>query len=385
MNNSLNQNNFQIQHVLEWIKPKNRIALDTTKTLQNIAFSLIILISIGWLLFISSNLVVPLVFAIVLAVFLNPVDKRIRRVVKIKWMSIVLSFMCLILPMVLVSTLFSLQLLSILESMPSIGENLKLGMDQAIEKIKEVFPFIQLNSNQFFAPKDPKNLEGPIKIVGQSLISTTSLLTSAGLTLIFAYLFLYYKVSFKNFIIYQFERENRPDVKQTLEKIKEIIQSYIGGLGIVVVILSILNSIGLWLIGVPYAIFWGVLGGILAIIPYFGTIMGGMLPFLYSLATADTNLQPVLVILFYLFVQQIEGNFITPKIIGSKVDINPLFALLSLLFLGSFWGVGGIILALPLISIVKIILSQFPETLPYAVLMSSDISNKKGIFKKLAT
>lgn len=358
--------------------------MNISKTLQNIAYGLIIAISIGWLLHINSNIVVPIVFAIVLAVFLNPLDKRIRSKLKIKWLSISLTFMCLILPFLLISALFSLQLMSILESMPSIGENLKLGMDQAFRKIRSVFPFIRLNTNQFFAPQDPQNLEGPIKIIGQSLISTTSILTSVGLSFIFAFLFLYYKISFKNFIIYQFDKENRPDVRETLEKIKEIIQSYIGGLGLVIVILSILNSIGLWVIGVPYAIFWGVLGGILAVIPYFGTIMGGMLPFLYSLATADTNLQPILVMVFYLAIQQIEGNFITPKIIGDKVDINPLFALLALLFLGSFWGVGGIILALPVISIIKIVLSQFPETLPYAVLMSSDISSKKAIFKKLA-
>lgn len=77
---------------------------------------------------------------------------------------------------------------------------------------------------------------------------------------------------------------------------------------------------------------------------------------------------------YYLFIQQLEGNFITPKIVGDKVDINPLFAILALLFFGSFWGIAGVILALPLISIVKIILEHFDETKALSILMSSDIT-----------
>ena len=155
-------------------------------------------------------------------------------------------------------------------------------------------------------------------------------------------------------------------------------------MALVVIILGVLNSIGLSFIGIEYAIFWGALAGLLSVIPYIGTLIGGALPFVFALSTAESSWQPYAVIGYYLFIQQVEGNLITPKIIGDKVDINPLFAIFSLVFFGSLWGVGGVVLALPLISIFKIILSQFDATKHISVLMSSDINNKKGIFKKLA-
>ena len=108
------------------------------------------------------------------------------------------------------------------------------------------------------------------------------------------------------------------------------------------------------------------------------------MPALYSFATSDNPYEPLLVIVFYAIVQQIEGNLITPKIVGDKVDINPLFAIIAIILFGSIWGVGGVVLALPVISIVRIILEHFEETKPLALLLSSDIDSNSDQFEDLA-
>ena len=324
----------------------------------------------------------PIIFAILLSVFLNPLDNKIRPQVKIKWVSIVICFLSIIFPILLITTLFSFQFVNIIDSMPSIYNGVTDGTEKLFQKINNIVPFANLNVDTIFQQGEDSDIKGPLKIVGQGLLSTSTLLGSTGLVMIYTFLFLYYKESFKTFIIYAFEKENRPEIKETLNEIKETIQSYIGGLGLVVVILSVLNTIGLYLIGIEHAIFWGTLAGFLAIIPYIGTLIGGLLPFIYALSTAEASWQPYAVLLYYLIIQQVEGNFITPKIVGDKVDINPLFAIFALVFFGSFWGVGGIILALPLISITKIIFSYFGKTKALSVLMSSDISSKKVISEK---
>jgi len=338
----------------------------------------------GWLLYIGSHLILPLIFAAILATFLNPLEKKLKPIVKYKWISITLCFLALILPFLIISTLFSFQLISIVESMPTIGSNMEIGLDKVLNKIEDVIPFLKLERTSLLPTSEQSNLTGPIKLLTKGLASTTNLLASLGLTFIYAFLLLFYKVSFNNFLIYQFDKENRRNVKEVIQEIKDTIQAYIGGMGLVMLILSIANSVGLYLIGIEYALFWGILAGILAVIPYIGTLIGGLLPFIYALATADYSWQPSAVIIYYLFIQQLEGNFITPTIVGDKVDINPLFAIMSLVFFGSFWGIAGVILALPIISIIKIVLSLFPESLPYATLMSSDVKNKKGIFKQLS-
>jgi len=105
---------------------------------------------------------------------------------------------------------------------------------------------------------------------------------------------------------------------------------------------------------------------------------------LYALATYEHSWQPIAVIGFYAVIQFLEGNIITPKIVGDKVDINPLFAIICVIILSSIWGIAGTILALPLFGIFRIILTQFDSTKPLAALMSSTIDEKVGKFKKLA-
>ena len=355
--------------------------------LQIFAYSVIIVIGVGWLLKIGSSLIIPFIFAVFLAVFLYPLERKIGKFINWKSISVLLSFVALFIPFILITTLFSLQLMTIMESLSSIEKSLTQGIDKVFSVVNEMVPFLNLDSESVMknGEGEGQDLSGPLKFIGQGLMSTTSILASVGMTLLYSFLLLYYRKSINNFILYQAEKSSRSDFKVTLNKIKETIQSYIGGLGLVVVILSVLNSIGLTLIGIDHAIFWGTLAGILAIIPFIGTLVGGVLPFIYALASTDTNWQPIAVVAYYLVIQQIEGNFITPKIVGDKVDINPLFAIISLVFFGSFWGVAGVVLALPIISIIKIILSNFDNTLSYAALMSSDIKSNKGIFKKIAS
>lgn len=358
--------------------------MENNQTLRDLAYSVIIIFGFGTLLYQGAAIIIPFIFALLLAVFLYPIDKKILSFVKIKWLSIILSYLVLILPIVLIIGLFSMQLISIAESMPSISNSVNEGINKILDKVGQYIPSAPGNAKELAKQGDATAIEGPLKFLGQGLVSTSSIFASTGLCIIYSFFLLYYRRSFKNFIVYQFEKQNRPEIRATLKKIKETIQSYIGGLGIVIVILSVMNTIGLWVIGIEYAMFWGTMAGILAIIPFIGTMLGGLLPFLFALATADATWQPIAVVAYYLVIQQIEGNFITPNLVGDKVNINPLFAILSLVFFGTFWGIAGVILALPLISIVRIIMSNFESTESIAILMSADIDSKQGVFKKLS-
>jgi len=357
--------------------------MSNNEHLKTTAYTLFIVLSLGFLLYIGSSLFIPLVFATFLAVILSPVDVKLRKLFKFKSISIIASFILLLIPFVLVTILFSYQLMSISDSLPSIDSSLRRGIEKLFTKVNALIPILDLDSKKIISQSTGEDISGPLKFIGQSLISTSKFFTGAGVAILFTFFFLYYKGSIKNYIIHQFNKKHQEDTKDTLGSIQETIQSYIAGLGLVVVILSVLNSLGLFLIGIDYAIFWGVLGGILAMIPFIGTLIGGALPFAFAVATSDSIWPPILILIYYLIIQQVEGNLITPKIIGDKVDINPMFAILALLIFGSFWGISGVVLAIPLISICKIVMSQFDSTLPIATLMGSNIDKKKGIFKRM--
>lgn len=158
-------------------------------------------------------------------------------------------------------------------------------------------------------------------------------------------------------------------------------QKYLYGLLTVMAILAFLNSVGLLIIGIKYAVFWGVLAALLSIIPYIGTTLGGTLPFLYAVATAGNWWQPLAVVALYATIQQLEGNIITPKVVGSSVAINPLVALLAIIVGGFVWGVVGIILAIPIAGVIKILLDNNPNTRAYGFLLGNLMSSKEDEFR----
>lgn len=358
--------------------------MEANNKIYSYCLILISIVGTGFLLYIGSNLIQPLLFALLFSFFLAPINKKIKKFIKVDWLTILLSFLVVITPILLLLTIFSYQLYDIVNSLPSITKSFKQGINVAIDGVLNFLPFADSSATDFISNNLDSIVSAPASIIGSGILSSTTALFNIALIFIYTFFFMYYRKSFKEFVIHQFSEENKSEVKNIILKIKETTQAYISGLGIVIVLLAVLNSLGLYLIGIEYAIFWGTLAGFLALIPYVGSGVGGLLPFLYSLATADYAWQPFAIAVYYFLIQQIEGNFITPKIVGNKVNINPLFAILSLVFLGAFWGISGVILALPLISVVRIIMLHFKQTEPLAILMGANIHEDSNRFKDIS-
>ena len=138
-----------------------------------------------------------------------------------------------------------------------------------------------------------------------------------------------------------------------MSRIYEVVKDYLAGLVLVILVIGTLMTVGLLILGVDYAVFFGFFGACLVLIPYFGISLGSLLPAAYTLVTQDNPLKALGVIGVFLFVQMIEGNFITPYIVGSKVSINPLAAIVVLILWENIWGLPGLILALPMTAIIK--------------------------------
>jgi predicted PurR-regulated permease PerM len=113
--------------------------------------------------------------------------------------------------------------------------------------------------------------------------------------------------------------------------------------------------------GISYAWFFGTLAALLMLIPYIGIAIGSILPALFAIATKDNVWYSVGVIGWFQVVQFFEANIITPNIVGSKVSINPLMSIVGLLLGGMLFGLAGLILALPLIAILKVLLDATPS------------------------
>ncbi|HLR32380.1 MAG TPA: AI-2E family transporter, partial [Fodinibius sp.] len=150
--------------------------------------------------------------------------------------------------------------------------------------------------------------------------------------------------------------------------IQSVTQNYIIGTMTVITLLAILNAIGLWILGMEHILFFAIFAAILAIIPYIGVIIGSLPAVVFALLFMDSLWNPLGVIAVFATVQFLEGNFITPNIVGSRVSINPMIALIALVIGGELWGISGMILFVPMVGILKHLFDQVEELRPFGYL-----------------
>lgn len=349
-------------------------------SLLRITCFLIILLVVGYLLIIGKPILTPLAFGALFAFMLKPVASFFEKLVKWRIPAIALTMLSVAIPVVVVIGLFSSQLISVFNDMPSIEEKLDDGVKSIEKKLRKTFDLSRKEATELMDEQTAKLVEKPFSFLGGGLVTSTSFITGFLLTGIYVFLFLLYRSAFKNFILIQSSEPRRAGVGKFLSKIQTVIQKYLYGLLLVMLILGTLNSVGLWAIGLRHAMFWGFLAALLAVIPYVGTFIGGLLPFIYALAAADHSWQPLAVVILFIIVQTLEGNFISPKVVGSSVKVNPLAAIVAVLLGNELWGIAGMVLALPAVAVLKELMKQVDFLRPVSLLMSDDLMDKEDAF-----
>jgi len=201
--------------------------------------------------------------------------------------------------------------------------------------------------------------------MGEVLFSTSYLAYFFVQVPIYIFLFLLYREKFREFVL----AYNPAGEFKWKKDIDGVVRGYISGLTIVVLIAGTLNSIGLLALGIDHAIFFGFFSGALTLIPYVGITIGATLPALLALITKDSAWYAVGVVAVHAAVQFLEGNFITPKITGSKISVNALAAILALLIGNLLLGIAGMILAVPAVGILKIFVANSTSLKPFVILL----------------
>jgi predicted PurR-regulated permease PerM len=151
-----------------------------------------------------------------------------------------------------------------------------------------------------------------------------------------------------------FASESRSTAYITLGLIAQMIRDFIVGNVIIGIILGVTSTLAFWAIGVPYFYLIGIVSGVVSLLPYLGIVLAILPPVVVSLGTLTTE-RFVAIVVIVAISHLIALNVLYPKIIGSRLQLNPLAVTLSLLFWGWLWGAMGLILAVPLTGAIKII------------------------------
>jgi predicted PurR-regulated permease PerM len=121
------------------------------------------------------------------------------------------------------------------------------------------------------------------------------------------------------------------------------------------VVLAVLTTLGLWILGVPYFLAFGIFAGIAAIVPFFGTLFSTVIPALFALGVAGLP-KAVAVTLLGIGVHLVEANFVAPVVMERKVNLPPVITIAGVLLIGKLFGLAGLIVAVPILAFVMVLI-----------------------------
>ncbi|MFD1819693.1 Predicted PurR-regulated permease PerM [Pseudarcicella hirudinis] len=321
-----------------------------------------------WMHVLQSTLVL-LLFSILFSMLLFPICLSLEKWGISRLWAISLTMLLATTVVLGLITVTTMQISGFYENVPHFTHKLHEILDKLQTTAEETFNIDRARQVKEINIQTKKLLDESGTYLSSFLSTTSSMLGALSLIPIFVFFFLYYRDFFRIFIYKVFSKVEKNHLNNVIAKIYEVIQGYMVGTATVIGIVATLNTIGLLCLGIDYAIFFGVLAAVSLLIPYIGILLGSLLPMIMALITKDSYWYAVGVAGIFLSVQFLEGNFITPYIVGSKVSINPLAAMIALILGGQLWGLPGLVLALPVTAILKVIFDSINGLKPYGYIL----------------
>lgn len=335
----------------------------TTRLFRTIIVGALIVV----LVYYATMLVMPIVFSALCAMFIHPWVKRMER------LGIGLRLASLISVVIIGSILtagFALiiyQGVNIVSDLPK--DNVEEFQDDPLQKIDEEI-HVNLKSydseiDAFIASTKTKMIES----APETILNINNVILFLITCPIYIFFMLVCRAQIRSFYYSSFKPGNRKIANRILSQIERVYISYLSGLLYVSLIIAVLTGLGLFILGIEYAIFIGILSGILTIVPYIGVIISALIPIIIAFLTKDSMWYTVGVIGVYIVVQFIEGNIITPKIMGNQVGVNPLMVILGIVIFGAIGGIMGMLLTVPILALLKTIAVYIPGWKPIEELL----------------
>jgi predicted PurR-regulated permease PerM len=198
------------------------------------------------------------------------------------------------------------------------------------------------------------------------------------LVLVYVFLFIYFRRHLKRFVLLIVPNTQKENAQQIMHDVQKVSQQYLTGLGSMIVCLWILYGIGFSIAGLNNAIFFAILCGLLEIVPFIGNLTGSLIAALMAFTQGGGMEMVSIVLITYVLVQFIQTYLLEPLIVGSEVNINPLFTIVVLVLGELLWGIPGMVLAIPLTGIFKILCDHIEPLKPYGFLIGENRSRKKS-------
>lgn len=333
------------------------------------------------ILYYGKGILAPLAIACIFAMLFVGPSTRMEKKGLPRWASALTMVSILVLCLVGLGFLLSWQFQNFAEQISSLKQNLSQVVTNLQHWIQERLD-IDPAKQQAIAEEQMKGESTNGSTVQQLASGIFSLLVDVILVLVYTFLLLFYRARLKNFLLQIISSKDRGQTVEIVDSASKVAANYMTGLAKMIVVLWILYGVGFTAIGVENALFFAVICGILELVPFIGNLTGTAVTVLGVTAQGGETDMILGVILIYGFVQFVQTYFLETLIVGNEVNINPLFTIFSLVAAEAVWGIPGMILAIPITGMIRIICDRIPSLQPYGYLIGSDKKAKRSLWRR---
>ena len=343
---------------------------------------LIVLFGVIAGLYLAKPFLVPIAFAGLLSMLFIPLSERLERKMN-RGFAALISILIFLGVLAGIIALVSWQISDLTTDAGQIEKRIGEILQKLRQTIVDKLGISEKSQQELI--KKQSSQGGIGSVVTSFMASLAGIITSFVLMLVYIFLFMYLRTHLKNFVLKVVSHDQKQHAGQTIKKASKVAQKYLTGLALMIVSLWIMYGFAFSIISVKNALFFAILCGLLEIVPFVGNITGTLLTIMMVITQGGGNEMIIGIIVTYFTIQFFQTYILEPLVVGSEVNINPLFTILGIVAGEMIWGIPGMILAIPVLGILKIIFENIPSLTPYGYLIGNGKKDQKskGMIQKI--
>lgn len=350
-------------------RPSRRVLV--RDRLQAIVYGALLAVIIGWVLFIGRPVFVPMVFGVIVAYIIIGLSCGLRRVPTVgRWLP---PWLCYIASIAAILGAITAGVVLVVNNIGRVVQLVPQYEQKLLQMIQRGAELLRIETAPTWTALRDQVLEqiSTQAIIGSTVVSVSAVVATLVVVLLYVTFLLVEKRVFPQKL--QNLSDNPEDVsrvRQVLDSISTRVGQYLALKTLVSMILGAISWAIMAAFGVEFAGFWAVLITVLNYVPYIGSFLGVLFPVAWAIVQFGDIGTVITLLILLSSAQFVIGNFLDPWLLGNSLNLSPFVILASLTIWGALWGIPGAFLAVPITSVLAIILSEFTGTRPIAVLMS---------------
>ena len=334
-----------------------------------LALTLLAVVLTAFILVIGSNIFIPLVFGLLIAILIYPVNRFFENKLHLgRVLSPIFSVLVFISALTTFVYFLTVQIIGFSDDFPQ----LRVRFLQMFHSFQHWLSFKMHITGRQQNDYIDRSLNGILETVGKSasniFLSLTGILLLPVFVLIFTFFILLHRKLLMKFVLHLFKDEHRVKVREVVMATKTMMNAYVLGLVIEMVLLSIVTSIIFLVMGIKYAILLGVMSAVFNIIPYLGIYTSIVLCMLVTFANSSLNTAAGVGLTLFI-IHLLDSNILFPRIIGGQVKMNPFITIVAVVAGELLWGVPGMFLFIPITGIMKLVCERVEGLEAWALLI----------------